>query len=951
MHLNIPKELYEKADAGNLVIFVGAGCSVGAGYPDWKSLVDRVIDVCSDYVPGVSGFKEPLREGLISPIEVLDKLESKKRKVYPAIEEIFSELEVAPTKVHEKIWDVSSKVITTNYDSLLEGGMPERIKVINSLSDYQLSKLRDSDSYLFKAHGDLSALDHALLFSNDYNHSYSPEGMLRAELSRILSTNSILFLGFSNSDPYFSSVFEFVSSVYGSYSFPHFMISTDSSPVSGVEKIIVDDYQEIVAILDLLADSSRKKDVGAASGEQECYDEGKKEIELNRDGVDIPPDVPMFVGRETEIKALHSGLSKVYCISGIGGVGKSALASMALFNLNESYHSAFWRDFKEEGHNFVAKISSIISELKGIDYSDLAGLNESEIIDELFSALGEFSCLVVLDNVDSYVEVPGFVFGGAIGQLLDEAEKRVHKSCFVVTCRPFIKHASPEFHQFVLKDLSQSEVYELVERSNVNISGEKLINVVEGIYEVTHGHALWTSLLVKQCGRGFDAFSSLLVDIKKKGVDTEEDFSIAAERCLGSLWVTLNKNHQTLLRVLCESPGSNSIDDLEGIVRPEMNYNRFVKALATLRRFGLVIEKSDGRYIELHPLVRKFVRDRFPSGESRNKYIGLFVDYLGGLMYVLRPKIKLGLSFEEFEMWTNKISLNLERNKTAEAYADLSEIMLPMKNSGHIEHLVKIVLELLDNVSWVSSSMKKLGGFESGLKEMLGVLAEYGEFDKAEYFLDKYASSVSKKEERYIRVLSIKSYILWVKRDFEAAISVGEEAEYLIDLRSLSEDYGVKQYLALSRRDGGKDGDRALAFFTRGYSLDDLCKVSKPSGDVAAETYGNVGRCLSIMGRLDEAKICYAKSLSLLLNSESSDKVLNLGFAASWVSDALPHQSKYRSWFNEYVTRMWHRSSPPLLNRFRRDNGVTLDEEISSLEDWQVEKVCKEWASEQLNAA
>lgn len=49
----------------------------------------------------------------------------------------------------------------------------------------------------------------------------------------------------------------------------------------------------------------------------------------------------------------------------------------------------------------------------------------------------------------------------------------------------------------------------------------------------------------------------------------------------------------------------------------------------------------------------------------------------------------------------------------------------------------------------------------------------------------------------------------------------------------------------------------------------------------------NIGRCLFLMGRTDEALLCYAKSFEILKAEKSEMNVLNRGYASMWIGEAL----------------------------------------------------------------
>ena len=81
-----------------------------------------------------------------------------------------------------------------------------------------------------------------------------------------------------------------------------------------------------------------------------------------------------------------------------------------------------------------------------------------------------------------------------------------------------------------------------------------------------------------------------------------------------------------------------------------------------------------------------------------------------------------------------------------------------------------------------------------------------------------------------------------------------------------------------------------------------------------APFYGNIGRCLFLMGRLDEALICYVKSAQLLEESQNhEDLFLNKGYIRSWIAELLARQEEFYLAAASYRAAMyiWDDSSPP----------------------------------------
>ena len=99
---------------------------------------------------------------------------------------------------------------------------------------------------------------------------------------------------------------------------------------------------------------------------------------------------------------------------------------------------------------------------------------------------------------------------------------------------------------------------------------------------------------------------------------------------LDTIWQTLHDNQKTLLRVLAETVKAETEENIGKIVRSELNYNRYHKAMKRLKRLNLIVIKSfkdEQDQIELHPLVKEFVLQKYPLQNERSKFITLFVNF------------------------------------------------------------------------------------------------------------------------------------------------------------------------------------------------------------------------------------------------------------------------------------------------------------------------------------
>lgn len=131
-----------------LIVFVGAGVSIGSGLPSWNDLIDPL--------------KSELDIDETNNLKVAQLYYDTwgKHKYMEKIKGILSEGKVPqPNKLHELIFNMRPRhIITTNYDTLLEDKLNFGLKMYSVLKKDDDIPYADSAHYLIKMHGDLVAV-------------------------------------------------------------------------------------------------------------------------------------------------------------------------------------------------------------------------------------------------------------------------------------------------------------------------------------------------------------------------------------------------------------------------------------------------------------------------------------------------------------------------------------------------------------------------------------------------------------------------------------------------------------------------------------------------------------------------------------------------------------------------------------------------------------------------
>ncbi|EGV0849513.1 hypothetical protein JFZ73_004591, partial [Salmonella enterica] len=187
------EHIIKAADDNSLAIFVGAGVSKSAEnettkLPTWSDLIEELkIDL------GITYELDYLK------VAQLYFLEFGPHTYYKKIKNYFPD-NLVPSKIHELIFGINPHcVITTNWDCLLETSVLENAYIYDLVcSDQDLMK-SSLDKKLIKMHGDFK--NHNIVFKEDDYINYEFNfPLLSNYIKSILSTHTIIFIGYSYSD-------------------------------------------------------------------------------------------------------------------------------------------------------------------------------------------------------------------------------------------------------------------------------------------------------------------------------------------------------------------------------------------------------------------------------------------------------------------------------------------------------------------------------------------------------------------------------------------------------------------------------------------------------------------------------------------------------------------------------------------------------------------------------
>ncbi len=602
---------------------------------------------------------------------------------------------------------------------------------------------------------------------------------------------------------------------------------------------------------------------------------------------DRPPNIEVWVGREGELRALETSSAKVVLICGIGGEGKSALASHFISRLEDGdspYRHWDWRDCKEQSDRIRTQIVEIIVRFSEgrVSSDDLSDSDDQELIEVFIDQTADARAVFVLDNVDSYVDLENGTFSGLLDRLVQGMGSAESTSRLLLTCRPDVQYSSASIVTFSIKGLSDEEAIALFARRNPS----QLIpeEDIKEVRESTNGHAFWLDLLAVQISKVPGTTLKKLVADMRRGEDNVPDV-------LSTIWGKLAVREQTLLRLMAEAVRPETERQIERFAASELGYAKFNRAFRALRSLNLVVVKPVANapdLFDLHPLVRQFVRNYFHASQ-RAGFIRVVITQYQAIIGSIGAMLGIHMPFAMLERWSQKVELEVSAGLIDDAFNTLSNAEDALLGGGHAQEYVRVARLIFESIEWETAATKyKL--FDKTVGITVGALDQLGERSSADAMLVNYEATIPQKTARYINFCDIKAYSHWVRSEFDQAVDWASRGVQLKQDTNVDTSFDSEHTLALAQRDVG-NAKTALPIFLKDVNLSNLTDPDK--GLIGnGPLYGNVGRCLQFLDRLDEALVCFKKSITLLEHDTTLHSKSNRAYARKWIAEILEAQGE-----------------------------------------------------------
>ena len=264
--VTIPPGLKEAIEEDDLVLFIGAGLSWNLKntknefVEGWDKMVKSLTSHLNN--KGYITDEDKRSCDALEPIKALKIIEDKsvnKSEVAKFIKCYFALGVGNDLSLHQKMFNLSARIITTNYDRAFEDAVPglQEAKAFKT-KDFELNRLKKSSMFLFKLHGCVEHIDSMILFPSDYNGLYNSKGR-KAEhalyaLRNLIFNKVFLFIGTGLGDPQINGIFKEVDKIQGIYNQEHYIITRSvlDKSLDFLTPIQISSYEEVPKIIDRL---------------------------------------------------------------------------------------------------------------------------------------------------------------------------------------------------------------------------------------------------------------------------------------------------------------------------------------------------------------------------------------------------------------------------------------------------------------------------------------------------------------------------------------------------------------------------------------------------------------------------------------------------------------------------------------------------------------------------
>jgi len=239
MYIQWPNNLVEEIAYRRVVLFLGAGVSalatndLGEHPKTWGAFLSDAIALLDHASPAEFDFINSMiaKENYLLALQsIQDKCDPGRYRHY--LEKIFRRPNFKPSESHQKIKELDCKVVvTTNFDKIYDNLCNEHGYSVSTYMTPRMiiSNLKTTNNLIIKAHGSIDDIDNMVFTQSQYYQARTKYPNFYDVLRSLFLTNTVLFLGYSLSDPDINLVLETLTSV-NTLGCPHYAVVKKGVP-------------------------------------------------------------------------------------------------------------------------------------------------------------------------------------------------------------------------------------------------------------------------------------------------------------------------------------------------------------------------------------------------------------------------------------------------------------------------------------------------------------------------------------------------------------------------------------------------------------------------------------------------------------------------------------------------------------------------------------------------
>jgi WD40 repeat protein/transcriptional regulator with XRE-family HTH domain len=339
------------------------------------------------------------------------------------------------------------------------------------------------------------------------------------------------------------------------------------------------------------------------------------------------PDVAHFVGRVNERALLRQWVldegSRLVAVLGLGGIGKSLLATQLAHDLAPSFERVFWRSLRD-APTPGEWLAGALGFLAPDDAREAGG--EPAMLRRLLELIGEARCLLVLDNGETVLQAGGPV--GAYragyeryGTLLRQVAEAAHRSCLLITSREEPLELGP-----LLGERGPVRALELGGFGTED--GRALLHDKQ----LDGDEGAWRALIERYGGNGLalkvvgettrELFGGSIADYLAFASETSAVMAGGVRQLLESQVKRLSDLEVELLRRLAVEREPVGLVELAADLGPRFGRRAVLEAVEGLRRRSLLERTVRGPLFALHSVVLEYVTDQLVEDVAQELVLG-----------------------------------------------------------------------------------------------------------------------------------------------------------------------------------------------------------------------------------------------------------------------------------------------------------------------------------------